>query len=246
MTSQPKQQHSKTIPLKILVDKQSNKVVFAEANKDFVDTLFSFLSLPLATIARLLATINNSNDQQKQLSESTPFLENIKSLYQTVENLNSDDDVWNTPFCKQMLLHPKNPCESLCIKLFLNIDDTEPSNKFFVCDSCNKFTTFQNLHCACGKPTNGEARNLDYEGHKPDASMFLVSDDLKIVRFSSVTYFKLLMELGYSDLTQLEEVTHNIGKQEVMILCGFLFDMYLSHNSHTLSLHCSLFTCIGS
>lgn len=52
---------SKTIPLKILVDKQRNKVVFVEKTKDFVDTLFTFLSLPLATIVRLLET--NNNDQ---------------------------------------------------------------------------------------------------------------------------------------------------------------------------------------
>lgn len=53
---------------------------------------------------------------------------------------------------------------------------------------------------------------------KENGSLFLVSDDLKIVPSSSVTSMQLLMELGYSDLTQIEEVTHNIGKQEVMVL----------------------------
>ncbi|AES86950.1 DUF674 family protein [Medicago truncatula] len=225
------QQESKSIPLKILVDKQRSKVVFVEATKDFVDTLFSFLSLPLGTIVRLLATINSKNDQQKQLPESSPFLENIKNLYRTIQNLDSND-VWNNTVCKQMLLHPRNPCEALCMKLFLNVDDTEPSSKFFVCDSCNTFTTFQNLHCTCGKPTNRQPKNLDSEGHgnstsvdtingvfvRENGSMFLVSDDLKIVPSSSVTYLQLLMELGYSDLTQLEEVTHNIGKQEILNL----------------------------
>jgi hypothetical protein len=111
------------------VDRQSNKVVFGEATKEFIDTLLSFLSLPLSTIIRLLATINNDQHQQ---SESSPFFGNIKNIYKTVQNLNSND-VWNNPVCKQMLLHPKNPCESLCMKLFLNIDDTESSSKFFVC-----------------------------------------------------------------------------------------------------------------
>jgi hypothetical protein len=36
---------------------------------------------------------------------------------------------------------------------------------------------------------------------------------------SLMTSAEHLMELGYSDLTQLEEVTHNIGKQEVIVLC---------------------------
>jgi hypothetical protein len=118
------------------------------------------------------------------------------------------------------------------MKLFLNIDDTEPSDKIFVCTSCNTFTTFKNLDCTCGKPTNKRPRNLDSEGQgnndsvdtqngvflKENGAMLLVSDDLKIVRSSSVTYLKLLMELGYSDLTQIEEVTHNISQKEVMML----------------------------
>jgi hypothetical protein len=241
MASEQPQEDTKTIPLKILVDKQSNKVVFVEATKDFVETLFSFLSLPLGTIVRLLATINH--DQQNQQSESSPFFDNIKSLYETVQNLNSHND-WNNTICKQMLLHPRNPCESLCMKLFFNIDDTEPSDKIFVCDSCNTFTTFKNLDCTCGKPINRQPKNLDSEGQgnnnsvdtqnsvfvKENGSIFLVSDDLKIVRSSSVTYLKLLMELGYSDLTQIEEVTHNISKKEVMVLSFFLFDVYLSTN----------------
>ncbi|KAK2432750.1 hypothetical protein QL285_018106 [Trifolium repens] len=234
MASEQHQEDTKTIPLKILVDKQSNKVVFVEATKDFVETLFSFLSLPLGTIVRLLATINN--DQQNQQSESSPFFDNIKNLYETVQNLNSNND-WNNPFCKQMLLHPRNPCESLCMKLFLNIDDTEPSDKIFVCDSCNTFTTFKNLDCTCGKPTNRQPRNLDSKSKgnssstcvdtqngvfvKENGSMFLVSDDLKIVRSSSVTYLQLLMELGYSDLTQIEEVTQNISKKEVLNLLKY-------------------------
>jgi len=38
------QQESETIPLKILVDKQRNKVIFVEATKDFVDTLQFLIS----------------------------------------------------------------------------------------------------------------------------------------------------------------------------------------------------------
>jgi len=222
-SQQQQQQESKTFPLKITVDKQSNKVVFVEATKDFVETLFSFLSLPLGTIVRLLATTDN-NDRQ-QLSESSPFFGNIKHLYQTVQNLNSDD-VWNNPLCKQMLLHPRNSCESLCMKLFLNIDDSEPSSKFYVCDSCNKFTTFRNLDCTCGKPPNRQPKNLDSEGQGNHASngvfdaesekMFLVSDDLKIVPSSLLNSMQMLLEWGISDSTQLEEVTQNIGKKEVI------------------------------
>ncbi|RHN48409.1 hypothetical protein MtrunA17_Chr7g0263461 [Medicago truncatula] len=43
-----------TVELKLLIDKETNNVIFAEAGKDFVDILFSFLTLPLGTIARLI------------------------------------------------------------------------------------------------------------------------------------------------------------------------------------------------
>ncbi|CAJ2655888.1 unnamed protein product [Trifolium pratense] len=228
------EQEPKTIPLKILIDRENNKVVAVEATKDFVDTLFSFLSLPLATIIRLLTTNNDQQQKQSSESSSSSFLGNIKNLYQSVQNL-TPNDVWNNPLCKQMLLNPKNPCESLCMKLFLNIDDTEKSSKFFVCDSCNKFTTFQNLDCTCGKPTNRQPKNLDFEGQgnggsvdalngvfvRENGAMFLVFDDLRIVPSSLMTSTEHLMELGYSDLTQLEEVTHNIGKQEILNLLKY-------------------------
>jgi hypothetical protein len=143
------------------------------------------------------------------------------------------------------------------MNLSLNIDDTEPSSKFFVFDSFNTFTTFQNLDCTCFKKkknldctcvylANKLPKNLDSEskGNSVDGqngvfvsengSMFMVFDDLKIVPSSLVTSLEMLNELGYSDLTQLEEVTTNIGKQEVIVLYCFLFDVYISHNSQAL------------
>ncbi|VVA96956.1 unnamed protein product [Arabis nemorensis] len=40
--------------LKLLIDEEKNKVVLAEAGQDFVDVLFSLLTLPMGTIAKLL------------------------------------------------------------------------------------------------------------------------------------------------------------------------------------------------
>ncbi|CAN1269400.1 hypothetical protein LINPERPRIM_LOCUS13568 [Linum perenne] len=41
--------------LKLLIDKKNNRVLFAEAGKDFVDFLFSIFSLPLGTVTKLLS-----------------------------------------------------------------------------------------------------------------------------------------------------------------------------------------------
>ncbi|GAU40716.1 hypothetical protein TSUD_263660 [Trifolium subterraneum] len=186
---QEEEQESKTIPLKVLVDKNSNKVVFVEATKDFVDTIFSFLSLPLATIIRLLATTTtNNNDHQHPQSEteSSPFLGNIKNLYQSVQNITSND-IWTNPECKQMLLHPRNPCESLCMKLFLNIDHTEAPDKIFVCYSCKMFTTFPNLDCTCGKPPERQTR-LD-STRRSHTQHWQAGGTLAIVEYLDLTWY---------------------------------------------------------
>lgn len=40
--------------LRLVVDEEKKKVVFAEACRDFVDVLFSLLTLPMGSIVRLL------------------------------------------------------------------------------------------------------------------------------------------------------------------------------------------------
>ncbi|KAJ6720374.1 hypothetical protein OIU85_023578 [Salix viminalis] len=43
-----------TMSLKLLIDSKHNKVVFAEAGKDFVDFLLNLLSLPLGSVIQLI------------------------------------------------------------------------------------------------------------------------------------------------------------------------------------------------
>ncbi|XP_057745363.1 uncharacterized protein LOC130963248 [Arachis stenosperma] len=231
MSSQQQQ-----IPLRILIDKPNNKVVAVESTKDFVDTLFSFLCLPLATIIRLLT---KRHEQQQQPPPS--ILGSITNLYHSVENL-TPNDVWNT-VCKDMLLCPRNPCESLCSKLLFNVDDTKPTPKVLVCNSCNKFTTFPTLDCVCGKRMEHVPGDLDLERKgkngnnnntnvnvdaaktgvfvKENGSLFLVFDDLTVVPSSLVTSMDMMLQLGYSDLTHLAEYTCDIGKDEILNLLKY-------------------------
>ena len=50
--------------LKLFVEKERNRVVFAEAGSDFIDTLFSFLTLPMGTIVRIL---NNNLESESRV-----------------------------------------------------------------------------------------------------------------------------------------------------------------------------------
>ncbi|CAN1269360.1 hypothetical protein LINPERPRIM_LOCUS13555 [Linum perenne] len=78
------------VTLKLLIDKKSNKVLFAEAGKEFVDFLFSILSLPLGTVIRLL-----SKDQMVGC---------LGNLYQSIEELG--DTFIQQSTSKDIVLNP--------------------------------------------------------------------------------------------------------------------------------------------
>ncbi|RLM64390.1 hypothetical protein C2845_PM16G18610 [Panicum miliaceum] len=70
------QNEAPTIDVKLFVDKDKKKVLFAESDKEFVDVLFSFLTLPLGTIVRILG-------KQSQMGC-------LDEVYKSVEDLSTD------------------------------------------------------------------------------------------------------------------------------------------------------------
>jgi hypothetical protein len=61
------------ISLKLVMDKKSERVLFAEANKEFMDFLFNFLTLPFGNITEIL--------KEKGMGGCLP------SLFKSIENL---------------------------------------------------------------------------------------------------------------------------------------------------------------
>ena len=62
------------VTLKLLIDTKGQRVLFAEAGKDFVDFLFYLLSLRVATVTKLLKKEGDVGC--------------LTDLYQSLENLN--------------------------------------------------------------------------------------------------------------------------------------------------------------
>jgi hypothetical protein len=203
------------VRIKVLVDKEKSKVLFAEAAKDFVDVLFSFLTLPLGTIARLVAAESNI--------EAVKF-GSISSLYQSVANLD-EQCLWNQT-CKEMLLRPKNSMDGYCRKLKLNIDETE-CLPYFLCEDntckvdnriCVGF--FRNQKCICGKLLNA-IRPLTLtteDGFVKETMTFIVSDDLFVMPNLLGTSINLLQKLGVNDINTFDKQTVIIGKKEARFL----------------------------
>jgi hypothetical protein len=214
------------VQLKLLINEECNKVLFAEAGKDFVDILCSFLTLPLGTIARLV---------QKDSNMGQITVGCLNSLYQSVADL--DNGFLRTDSIKEMLLYPKNLSEDYCSSLKFNIDDRPPT-EYFICtnnylchDDYLSKSTYYKL-CACGNYFLRSSIFLKHfcKGFVNSVATFVITDDLIIMPNSMVsTSFSLLKNLGIIT-SSTKEVTVNVTKEKVylfFISCSFMITSLL-------------------
>ncbi|PNX78638.1 hypothetical protein L195_g034616 [Trifolium pratense] len=202
--------------LRFIVDKERNKVLFAEAGKDFVDALFSFLTLPLGTISRIVA-------QRSNVEAVT--VGSLSSLYQSVENL--DPQFLQTHACKDMLLKPRNSMEAYCQKLKLNIDNTERL-RYFMCENliCRRqktglLSTFSNQNCSCGNVMDKVVIPdclIRENGFVQENASFIICDDLHVMPNVIGTSVHLLRNLGVDSIQDIQEKTMHIRRKEVIDL----------------------------
>ncbi|XP_028770554.1 uncharacterized protein LOC114727933 isoform X2 [Neltuma alba] len=227
------------ISLRVVVKKRKNRVLYAEAGKDFVDILLSFLTLPLGTIARLVSKDSNTKPCQFGC---------ISSLYASVCNL--DPKYLNSETCKQMLLQPRNPMERYNQKLKLNIDDTDPT-KYYACDSCfyedgSLVSSSENLKCECGGHStflltpcksllcSGSDQNeiRDTRGYVKETAFFLIAEDLNIIPADLKTILCLLKNLHSKDPPQ--ESTVVLGSNECLLMSKTALTDLLLGKEHSL------------
>ncbi|XP_021721060.1 uncharacterized protein LOC110688605 [Chenopodium quinoa] len=68
------------ITLKLLVNKESKKVVYAEAGKEFVDFLLGLMDLPLGSILRILSSLSLGKIYESAKSIEGSISRNMKSV----------------------------------------------------------------------------------------------------------------------------------------------------------------------
>ncbi|XXG62182.1 hypothetical protein AAC387_Pa05g0598 [Persea americana] len=204
-----------SMSLTLLVDKERKRVIYAESGKDFVETLLSFLTLPIGTVIKL--------------SCKQPNVGSFTMLYQSLEDL--DLEFLNSKSCKDMLLHPKSSEEQLYknLRLMVDIGATKPT-QHYICESwkcCTQehrlVSTVKDTQCRCGKMMNwavSEKKDQDVDaewggGFIKGKKRFMIRDDLQVSVVSSSTFFAVLRELGIDDASVLEERNVNVGEEEV-------------------------------
>ncbi|KAG7653875.1 hypothetical protein ISN44_As01g010990 [Arabidopsis suecica] len=181
------------LKLNLLVDKEKNEVVFAQAGKDFVDVLFGFMALPMGTIVRML---------EKNKQNSAP-IGCFNNLYKSVVDMDKVD--FTTEDCKDMLLYPRYVKEKQCRRLnHLNIDDDA--------DRCN-------LMRGEFKVPEGGSDEL----FVTPRTSFIISGNMKVEFASLIRAIKILVGLGHNNFDRLEEMFVDVNHEEVLSLLHCLF-----------------------
>ncbi|XP_058182416.1 uncharacterized protein LOC131300535 [Rhododendron vialii] len=186
------------ITLKLLVDTKNNRVLFAEAGKDFVNFLFTLLSLPVSTVVRLLTARN--------------MVGSLGNLYDSVENLSDT------------YMQPNSTEASL---LFTDDDAAAPAvNKMYKCGNCHRFVT-NDLKatcpsCMCAMSTEvtfvpSKVANSDLSGkggYVKGVITYMVMDDLVVMPMSTISGIALLSKFIVTNVQSLEEKVVTFGMDE--------------------------------
>ncbi|XP_052183649.1 uncharacterized protein LOC127795787 [Diospyros lotus] len=204
-----------TISLKLLVDPAKNRVIFAESDFEFIDTLLSFLTIPLGALFRVLGPDGTGIGSISRIRQSVSSLE--------VQHL-------RTAYCKVMLLSPRNASETQCSKLKLNIYPMEPAQLYMCDDHRYRFSTFKDKRCSCGWPMDTAVDIQEEQKAAEDgggvfvsggAARFIITDDLQVIPGSTAACIALFRKLGINNESELEERTVEIGSKEVLRLLKF-------------------------
>jgi hypothetical protein len=214
-------QTEERVSLKLLVNKETNTVLFAEAGKDFVDVLFSFLTLPLGTIARLVG-------KDSKIGPIT--IGCLDSFYQSVANL--DNNCLLSEKIKEILLQPKNSSEDYCSTIKLNIDDTQPTEYFIACyqvcpkietSNCRYFTTSRDKECHGFSFGATTSRDEECHGFVNDVATFVITDNLNVIPNSSgYTNLALIQNSGIKSISSVKEISVNVTKEKVFFFITVL------------------------
>ncbi|KAF5789099.1 hypothetical protein HanXRQr2_Chr09g0366861 [Helianthus annuus] len=201
------------ISIKVIVDKAKKRVVYVEADHSFVDILFSFMTLPMGTIVRLL---------EKHDDKKFEALGSLNNLYQSLKDF--PDCYLSSEECKRMLLNPRSLSYDHCRNLQLQIDDTEPTQnyvcRYLFCQCYRKFMSANILGIRNGAKCsrcNSEMAlepvywcsndSVDNDGgvFVSDIATFIVTDDLCVEPYTSAITIRLLTDFGITDMNHLEE-----------------------------------------
>ncbi|KAI3752960.1 hypothetical protein L2E82_25003 [Cichorium intybus] len=228
---------SPNMTLKFLVDKKAQKVLFAEATKEFLDFLFHIFSLPLGSLIQLLGS--------KQM---------VGCLGELKESIENFDQTYLQPgIDKDVIFDPKRTFNG---NMFLLSNDAFEDDKpakpktLYRCSynpssvyghsSCRfeHVTEHPTVYCPCCQrlmnvsltyvnPPNKDAAVVKEAvtkkkkltgGYVKEVVTYMVMDNLVVKPMSTISSITLINSFGVKDLSMLEEKTLPFGNDEALKL----------------------------
>ncbi|KAB2598192.1 hypothetical protein D8674_001112 [Pyrus ussuriensis x Pyrus communis] len=213
-----------SICLKLLIDKTRQRVLYAEAGKDFVDFLLTILSLPIGTVIRLLS--------------KDGMVGSLGKLYGSVESLSS---IYMQPhFNKESLLQP-NATSTIGVGAdvlhMLTIDDSSAEKLFYYCGCRSRHQTYPTVvtdnpkaicpYCSSSINTKAtfvhgsaaEGETAGEGGYVKGVVTYMIMDDLEVKPMSSISSITMLNRFNVKDVGALEEkVVHLTMEEGVKLL----------------------------
>ncbi|OMP02659.1 hypothetical protein COLO4_10940 [Corchorus olitorius] len=211
-----------TVSLKLLVDSKCQRVLFAEAGKDFVDFLFNILLLPVGTVIGLLpkedmaGSLGNLYDSLENLSDTymqptakkdtllkpevvshfaanaPPLLPNLKLSTPTIENFYRCASTSYSSCRTYVTNDPKSTCPS-CRNVMINQ------------------ATFVN-------PQKPALPSADEGGYVKGVITYMIMDDLVVRPMSTISCITLINKFNIKDVGVLQEKVIDLGPDEAMKL----------------------------
>ncbi|KAJ4843095.1 hypothetical protein Tsubulata_050645 [Turnera subulata] len=207
--------------LKLLIDKSSGKVLFAEAKKEFVDFLFALLQAPLGSLLRLLS--------ENGMPTSSGSLD---QLYTSVLNL---DPNYFLPNINKLTLIPKMdfPPNTHHVPSF---PPPKESNSGFTLGSSSPSTFSTSTPPLFGNQSNystsspfGSSCEV-VPGYVKDVVTYMVLDDLTVQPSSNISILILLNKFHVKEVGCLQEknVKINLQKGIELVKASFQSDSVLT------------------
>lgn len=208
------------ISLKLLIDSKHNRVVFAEAGKDFVDFLLSLLALPVGTVIRLLTKstmigcISNLYGSLEKLDESylQPDQNKDSILKPTITT-----QVTNPNFLLPDTKKPEDQKLYYCSKHPGYVSNIHNS----VCSHCRsqgygnpRYLSEEVKFADMNNSTSTDTPTSDQGGYVKGLVTYMVTGDLSVSPMSMVSGVGMLNKFNIKDFGVLEEKVVEFGINE--------------------------------
>ncbi|KAI3520034.1 hypothetical protein L1887_09255 [Cichorium endivia] len=205
---------SSKVSLKLLIDTKTKKVLFAEANKEFVDFLFHILSLPVGTVIRLLT--KNS------------MVGSLGKLYDSIENLS--DTYMQPNQSKDSVLNPKTVNYGANVPFLLTTANDPMTLRIYRCPShANYVSDDTTAQCpSCRSTINSQLNYVrgtgavtgtgEGGGFVKEVVTYMVMDDLEVKPMSTISSITMLNKFNVKEVGGLQEKVVSLEMKEGLML----------------------------